>query len=249
MTRPSDLHIPTDDIVEWLTKARSPTMPEGECIEFLQLFNPRTIFIKTLPKGARILDVGAGDGSLVNLKKWPKPLRNDLRMYAYALEKGKNFDAYDGFEIGDFEKGAPKFGAIKFDAVFCAHFIEHIANPTIFVEWVSSVLNSGGRFYLEWPSDLSTKLPSREALSKLGVNLIISNFFDDSTNRSIPERASIISLTNINSLHVEQLGVVRIPYFEEEVLAHFWSNNRDRPAVQLAFWSHYRWAQYIIAQK
>jgi len=69
-----------------------------EVIEFMHLTHPRTIFVKSLRQRAVLLDMGAGNGSLQVFRTWLRPTRTDIRIYAYAMERGQAFDAYDRYE-------------------------------------------------------------------------------------------------------------------------------------------------------
>ncbi|GAB3030655.1 hypothetical protein GCM10027285_11640 [Oleiagrimonas citrea] len=238
-----------DEIVDWFAREREAHLSEGRCLELAQLFHPRVIFLKTLRHASRVLDVGAGDGSLPIFKSWPQPVREDLRMYAFSLEKGANFDAYEGYEIGNWEKVRPDFGGMKFDAIFSSHFIEHIRDPLEFISWSAERLSPGGRLYVEWPSDESLGMPSRDELVARGVDIMISNFRDDKTHRELPIAHEVATRMRAAGLEVDLQGKARNPYLEEEVMALFGKNGKDASAVQLAFWSKYRWAQYFVSTR
>jgi len=214
-------------------------------------FHPKVNFLKTSRRNAHILDVGAGDGSIVVFRRWIKPIREDLRLFAYALEKGQNFDAYDGYEIGRWPDEKPEFSGKQFDAIFSSHFIEHIDDPVAFVEWCVSRLAPGGRIYLEWPSAASMLQPKNSAFHESGIPIIISNYQDDYTHqREIPDRDVIKTVLAEYGVLVDQEGVVTNPYFEEEVLAHFGKRKlEDSVILTLAYWSRSRWAQYIVGMK
>ncbi len=239
----------TNEIKRWYHARREPRMKEGEIQELLQLMHPRLIFIKTLPYAASVLDVGAGDGSLYLLKKWPAPPRTDLKIYAYALEKGRFYDDLDGYELGRWPEEKPEFPGIAFNAVFCSHCLEHIEGRTEFITWCAAKLPPDGRIYLEWPSPEALDLPPKDELTAVGVDLIISNYRDDLTHRDLPERETILHYLVQAGFFVEQTGVVRFPFIEEELLAHFAYNDRDSFGRQSAFWSKTYWSQYIVAAK
>jgi SAM-dependent methyltransferase len=236
-----------DEIVAWFAASRRPSLGRDEAITLLNSTHPRTLFVKTLARGACLLDVGAGDGGLEVFRRWPPPARTDLRMYAYALDKGANFGAYDGFELGDWESGPPAFSGIEFSAMFCSHFIEHIADPVPFLQWSAQRLPSGGRLYLEWPSPFSELLPKSADLAQRGVKLTISNFHDDATHKAIHDRSRIVGGLVAAGFFIEQQGYLSLPFLEEEVLAHLAEGLDDAYAVQTAFWSKTRWAQYLVA--
>lgn len=92
------------DLVKWYESKYPLSISKEDAQCYLHLLHPRGIFLKTLPSNSVIVDIGAGDGSLPKLLKWPDPQRDDVRSYAYSISEGKNFGDYDGFEIGDWDK-------------------------------------------------------------------------------------------------------------------------------------------------
>lgn len=237
-----------DGLKRWFERPHASALPRERVMELYFTFHPRTAFLKTLPMDAEVADIGAGDGSLSVFRKWPGPERGDLKLYAYSIEKGRLFDDFDGFEISDWNAAPPDFDGRRFDAIVCAHFIEHIDDPASLVEWAARKLNPRGRIYLEWPSPGSLALPSRTELVNAGIPLIISRFEDDHTHQALPDAEAIAAAMIANGLMVESCGIVRLPWLEEEILAHF-KDDEDGFARQAAFWSHTGWSQYIVAQR
>jgi SAM-dependent methyltransferase len=237
-----------DEIVQWYNRDRKASVNGPVANELYFQFHPRTAFLKMLPTDACVADIGAGDGSLSVFRKWPKPLRTDLRLHAYSIEKGEHFDNFQSYEISDWNVSPPKFEGIKFDGIVCAHFIEHISDPTSFAEWAGRKLVKGGRAYVEWPSEASLELPSREELLEAGVPLVISRYHDDSTHSTLPERAKMIDAFEVNNLEIEQQGVVSLPWLEEQLMANF-KNSQDAFPTQAAFWSMTRWSQFLVVRR
>jgi len=158
------------------------------------------------------------------------------------------FDKFKAYEISDWNQSPPEFGGQQFDAVVCAHFIEHIADPASFVAWAARKLKPGGRIYLEWPSPASLDLPSREELKAAGVPLMISRFDDDHTHRELPDRDAIVAAFEGSGFVVETRGIVRLPWLEDEMLANY-RHADDGFACQAAFWSYTGWSQYLILRR
>lgn len=131
----------------WLAHSATTVLPRGELLETFHGQHPRTLFVKSLKARSSVLDVGAGDGALSIFRRWPRPARQDLKIYAYSLEKGQNFDDYDGYELSDWNVQKP-FADRTFDAIFCSHFVEHIADPVAFITWMASKLSENGRVYI-----------------------------------------------------------------------------------------------------
>ena len=237
-------------IKEWFDQPRNGMfMRAGRVVELYYQFHPRTVFLKTLPMRSHVVDIGAGDGSLSSFKTWPKPKRTDLKLFAYAMEEGAHFDKFEGYEIGDWNVAPPEFDGRLFDGIVCAHFIEHIEDPDTFVEWSARKLAAGGRLYLEWPSVHSMDLPSLHDLKGAGVPLVISRYEDDCTHqRAIPDRERICSALRDKGLEIEQEGLIRLPWIEEQLMGKF-KNSDDPFPRQAAYWSKTRWSQFIVAAK
>jgi SAM-dependent methyltransferase len=237
-----------DQIKAWFDKPRTRSVAEGRVMELYFTFHPRTAFLKTLPPDASVADIGAGDGSLSVFKGWPVPERKDLKMYAYSIEKGRLFDEFEGYEISDWNVAPPEFDGRTFDAILSAHFIEHIADPTSFVAWAARKLNADGRIYLEWPSKASLDLPPRKDLEAAGIPMIISRFNDDSTHRQLPDGDVMVAAFEAAGFVIETRGIVRLPWLEDEMLAHFKDSDVRFPR-QAAFWSRTGWSQYLVIRR
>lgn len=237
-----------EEISRWASGQITATLPEEAILASFHAQHPRTVFLKCLPSASSIVDVGAGEGSLNIFRVWPSPAREDVKIFAYAMEKGVRFDDYDGFELGNWDVAPPDFGGQTFDAIFCSHFIEHILRPDEFVHWAGSKLKPGGRLYLEWPSELAMECPTRGDLQAAGCNVIIGNYFDDLTHKALPSRELLIDLLQDQNIRAESQGVVRMPLFESDLLAYYQSTG-DQVALQYAYWLKTGWCQYVVAQK
>lgn len=237
-----------EQIKRWFDQPRKSQLDQGRVMELYFTFHPRTCFLKTLPREAQVADIGAGDGSLSVFLNWPSPERRDLALYAYSIEKGELFDQFQGYEISDWNEAPPEFGGRMFDAIVCAHFIEHIADPTSFAVWAQRKLKPGGRIYLEWPSPASLDLPSRAKLEEIGVPLVISRFDDDCTHNELPDCDAMIAALVSRGFVIETRGTVRLPWLEDEMLAHF-RDAVDGFPRQAAFWSWTEWSQYLVVRR
>ena len=236
-----------ESVLNWYRKSRTPVLSAERAIELYFQFHPRTAFVKTLPQNSTLVDIGAGDGSLSIFRNWPDPVRQDIRMYAYSIEKGSRFDDFDAYELSDWNAQPPEFNGQTFDAVLSAHFIEHIKSPASFIDWCVRKLKPGGRLYLEWPSEASNEasMPSISDLVKADVNLVISRFDDDNTHQDLPDRDFIKSYAKSMGLHLVAEGVARVPWLEDELMANY-RDAEDRFPAQAAFWSWVGWSQYLI---
>jgi hypothetical protein len=228
---------------------RKPSLSLEEAVRCLHIFGPRCRFVKTLPLGATLLDVGAGDGSLQVYRTWPDPQRSDLRMFAWADEKGTSFDLYDDNEIGRWPESSPSFGGRAFDAILAANFLEHIENPVAFVEWSISRLAPAGRLYLEWPRPEAASLPSKAVLEARGLSVVTGNYFDDQTHQAItPDFNAVRTAITGAGLTVRESGTVSVPFVDQELAIHA-ARTHDTVSLTLAYWSMTGWCQYLVAER
>jgi len=105
-----------------------------------------------LPRASRgndqLLDVGCGDGSFMHLAQrlgWKaEGIDTDERAIAVCLRNG--LDA----KVGDINtiSSEPKL----YDVVTCSHVIEHIHDPSRFLNLLSSKIRPGGILWLETPN-------------------------------------------------------------------------------------------------
>lgn len=238
-----------NEISEWFHRKRQAVLNQGDALELYFQNHPRTAFMKMLPRAASLCDIGAGDGSLVVFRNWLKPARNDLKMYAYSIEKGLRFDEFDGYVTSDWNVERPSFENVSFDGVICAHFIEHIQNPAEIVDWLRDNLKPGGRAYIEWPSPNALTLPPVETLRAHGVDIMISRYDDDLTHqRALPDRGALCEAFAAAGFAVESQGIIRLPWIEEQLMATR-AQSSDAFPKQAAFWLKTGWSQYVVAQK
>ena len=237
-----------DAINDWFKKDYERNFSNDDTLEIYHTYHPKSAFIKTLPLNSRILDIGAGDGSLDIFRKWLKPSRPDLKIYAYSLEKGDNFDNYDGYEMADWEKQKPIFSNTKFDAIYCANFIEHIKSQSAFFKWINALLNDEGKIYLETSSDYSLFCPTLPELHTHGFARIIGNFYDDPTHKISPSTKFINKQFRKNRFAVTAQGIIKMPFLENELLMHY-KETGDIVSLQFAYWLYTGWVQYFVANK
>jgi SAM-dependent methyltransferase len=207
-------------------------------------------FVKALPLAARVLDMGAGEGSLPNVARWLEPVRNDLEFYAVSLEVGKYFDRYAGVELVNFDSTPPSFPGVAFDAVFASHFIEHIADPEAFFAWARSRLNPGGLLYVECPAVGARTAPTLADLKAAGVSVIVGNFLDDRTHKAefrFDEPTVLVDAVKRAGFDVLEHGVFHLPMIEEALL--YYGHKRGDPYLTtMGLWSKTQWAHHVIAR-
>ena len=236
-------------IERWYQQESGPALESDEQVfEHYHSAHPRTLFLKTLPAGATLLDIGAGDGSMQIFRNWPPPARPDVKLYTFSLHKGAHFDAYDGYELGDWNLRTPDFGGMQFDAIFSAHFVEHIDQPSSLAAWAATRLKPGGRLFTEWPTEAALSAPEHRELRARGIDLRLGTFFDDPTHLALPSTETVHASMRDAGLEIELAGVIRLPRYESALL-DVYRRTQNPLALLFAYWSFSGWCQYAIARK
>jgi SAM-dependent methyltransferase len=239
-------HPDIDAISAWFHADRPRTLTDSQAIEAFHLLGSRCRFFKTLPAGASVLDIGAGDGALHTYREWPLFHRRDLSVFAYAGERGANFDRYDGFEIGLWPQQPPVFPTTEFMAIQACNFIEHIDDPLRFVRWTAERLAPRGRLYLEWPRPIAASLPTTDELRAHGIDVMTGNYFDDATHRlDMPLADEVMRELSGAGVEIEAWGIASVPFVDGE-LASASRATGDIIGATMAYWSFTEWCQYIV---
>jgi len=114
-------------------------------------------FIKDLPEGARILDVGCGTGKTIKKISSERP---DVHIWAMDMEDtSKGLPAATDFRIGMVDEIEELFKEDSFDAVICQHVIEHLLYPTKMMKGIKSVLKTDGVLFMETPNWTRVYIP------------------------------------------------------------------------------------------
>ena len=102
----------------------------------------------TLPPGARVLDVGCGQG--VALEEFKVRGFNAIGIALNPVD----VDACraKGFEVREMEQSFLDFGDGEFDMVWCRHFLEHSIFPYFTLAEFRRVLKPNGWLYVEVPA-------------------------------------------------------------------------------------------------
>ena len=116
--------------VDWLrSRERRLALSDDDLLEVFWQAHPRLRFFKSLPWGANVLDIGAGNGGLAHWKGWLKPDRADLNLYGADRNPGEFGELYLGWETVDLDREVPKFHEVILNGVFASHLIEYLATP------------------------------------------------------------------------------------------------------------------------
>jgi SAM-dependent methyltransferase len=135
-------------------------------------------FLKSLPPGARVLDVGCGNNS----PRDAKMLRPDI-VYT-GLDVG-DYNQHDSLRYADaYIVVAPaEFAAAisahadTMDAIVSSHNLEHCDDPAAVLRAMAAALRPGGQLFLAFPCEASIGFPRRRGCL---------NFFDDGTHNRLP---------------------------------------------------------------
>jgi SAM-dependent methyltransferase len=235
-------------IMSWIQNWRAPSISIDDVDTTFNTVTPRSIFIKNLRRGVRLLDVGAGDGTLSVYRRWPIFSRLDIKMYALSLTKGERFDEYDAYELKNFEEIDDVFANIDLQAFVCCHFIEHMTDPRRTIEFFRRRLRPGGRVYLEWPHPISKRMPSRALFINKGIQVSTIRFDDDATHIEAWSMAELSTILTEKGFVIETAGRTHFPFLADELRNHGRMQS-DPVRTTLAVWAFVGWAQYLVAVK
>lgn len=136
-------------------------------------------FLKKLNPRAKILDVGCG-GSQVLVAKTFQPkcyyVGIDIQDFRQSDEAKLAMDEYLVVNPEEFAASIKALNQ-RFDAVICAHNLEHVNDRDSTLAAMLSVLKPGGQIYLSFPTEKSVDFPER------GKGL---NYFADGTHKDLP---------------------------------------------------------------
>lgn len=141
-------------------------------------------FLKSLPPGARVLDVGCGNNS----PRDAKVLRPDI-VYT-GLDVG-DYNQQDSLRYADAYEVVPPaaFAAAiaahagTMDAVVSSHNLEHCDHPAAVLRAMAAALRPRGQLFLAFPCEASVGFPHRRGSL---------NFFDDVTHQAVPRWERVV---------------------------------------------------------
>jgi SAM-dependent methyltransferase len=211
-------------------------------------YHPRFRFLKTLPRNAKLLDIGANTGGLAYWRKKASPDRGDIEMYAVDLKEGVNFRNYKDFQLCNIETSKLKYPDEYFDGIVMSHVIEHLKNPDFALSEISRTLKTQGRIYLECPTPETLTYANRSEFRKIGHDVSTMNFFDDPTHIKTYTLHNLAKLGVPHGLKILESGIIENKFLEPELL-YSGARMKDTRLLTYGLWSKLRWAQYMIAEK
>ena len=155
----------------------------------------KVAFIKSLPQGACVLDVGCGNNGPTRFKA----LRPDLYYVGIDVsdynQTEKDYGAADEYikcEPDSFAEQISELGQ-RFDAIVSSHNLEHCNNPQKTISAICKVLKVNGLLFLAFPSENTVRFPKRRGTL---------NFYDDPTHIWVPNWNEILKILDINGLEM-----------------------------------------------
>ena len=235
------------DLYNWLHADHDKFYEIGDPLEFFMMMHPRTCFLKNVPKNSVVLDVGAGDGGLINLKEWLQFPRPDLKFVGLDLEQGEFTGKYDEFKICDINKAKPIFEITPNVAVL-SQFIEHIESPRDVFEWLYELLPVGGDVFVDWPASHTEFLPGRSSIQKMGFDITTLNFFDDRTHIKAYETAELAQMANGIGFTIINQGIIDMPFLAN-AMKQYGVKEKSFFYLSMAMWLRVNFVTYLTLKK
>lgn len=190
-----------------------------------------------------MLDIGAGNHSATKTKRvFPGCEYHGVDMERDYNNNPEDFAAMDAFYEMDLTKlNFDKIPDNYFDGIWMVHVIEHLYNGDEVIKHLVPKLKSEGYFYVEYPGQKSTKLPSMEGTL---------NFKDDPTHVRVYSVNELSSLLESAGCRVQKAGTRRNPWF---ILAMpcriLFQVLRGKKLQGNFFWDVLGFAEYVWARK
>jgi hypothetical protein len=200
-----------------------------------------------------ILDIGAGDGGMGQLMAWPVELVGKSLVGCDLDAKDTLPPFYSDWVSGGWEKISK---SDIFGGILAIHVIEHLNSWREMLSLALSVLADDGYIYIEWPVEESVSWPTAsdiwsnfKILQPRFENQLLStfNFFDDYTHESRPPSMKEV-LDCLKGFKIIENGPAKSNESAIGLVAKG-LNEGLTSNVTLGMWSHFGFAQYVLAKK
>lgn len=220
------------------------------CLSLYWMSHPRLLFLQSLPKSARLLDLGMANGGMANVRTSLDPPRPDIRLYGIDLRKHEPnyYHLYQKVAFLDFESDPLPFREDFFDGIIASHFLEHLHDAGRFLERIISLLSEGGRLYIETPSPVSLVLPHGREFTRNGLSVRLASFWKDGTHCAVPNFSDLEQAALREGFITIQRGFTSNPYIENDLISPGF-HEQDEEIATYGFWSTVLWCRFLILQK
>jgi len=176
--------------------------------------NPLYTISELIPDGAKILDVGSGNGALSRRLKEKRSdfIIDGIELNAYAAELSRQY--YRRFYIGDARDYLDEINKEGYDYIVLADVIEHLSDPLEFLKDLYSCLTTKSRIIISLPNI---------AFGAIRFSLLNGNF--DYVDSGILERThlrfftlkTLKSLIKNSDLNLEKIFYLQRSLIESEI--------------------------------
>jgi SAM-dependent methyltransferase len=201
----------------------------------------REAFLRSLPRHAKILDVGCGNNS----PRYTKQVLSNCHYTGLDIGDYNQIESHwaDRYIITDPEGFAERilqFGS-RFDAVISNHNLEHCNDREKVLEAMLGALNDGGKIYLAFPSEQTVLFPKREGSL---------NYYDDASHQGLPpDFSAVIRSIERSGCKVEFAAKQYKPVFLYLIGSINERKSREQRRTLRGTWAYYGFESVIHARK